>query len=99
MEASWGVTRPWPPEPNFGGLGHGTAYKERVRFPPAPGITLFVSERGESMGKWFFQAPPLFEETFVTPQCDFPGGLPPKTTDACLSWTAVVAWGQPSHHS
>ena len=46
MEASWGVTRPWPPEPNFGGLGHGTAYKERVRFPPAPGITLFVSDGG-----------------------------------------------------
>ena len=46
MEASWGVTRPWPPEPNFGGLGHGTAYQERVRFPPAPGITLFVSDGG-----------------------------------------------------
>ena len=46
---------------------------------------------GGIYGERVFQAPPLFEETFVTPQCDFTGGLPLRTADACLSWTAVVA--------
>ena len=36
----------------------------------------------------------IFERTFVTPQCDFSGGHPLKTADACLSWTAVVAGAQ-----
>ena len=86
MEASWGVTRPLPSEPNFGGLGNGTAYKEPDRFPPAHGITLFVNDGsilgaysavivrinvGGIYGERVFQAPPLFEETLVTPQCDF----------------------------
>ena len=43
---------------------------------------------GGIYGERVFQAPPLFEKTFVTPQCDFSGGLPQKTADACLSWTA-----------
>ena len=46
---------------------------------------------GGIYGERVFQAPPLFEKTFVTPQCDFSGGLALKTADACLSWTAVVA--------
>ena len=47
MEGSWGVTRPLPSKPLFGGI-----YGERV-----------------------LHAPPLFEETFVTPQCDFLGEI------------------------
>ena len=31
-------------------------------------------------GKGFSRSP-VFEETFVTPQCDFSGGLPLKTAD------------------
>ena len=41
-------------------------------------------------GKGFSRSP-VFEETFVTPQCDFRGGLPPETADVWLSRTAVVA--------
>ena len=86
-----------------------------AKFSPAHGITLFVSDGGVSgvysavivkskfggiYGERVFQAPPNFEKTFVTPQCDFSGGLPLKTAGgglplktagACLSGTAVVA--------
>ena len=46
---------------------------------------------GGIYGERVFQAPPNSEKTFVTPQCDFSGGLPLKTAGACLSGTAVVA--------
>ena len=59
------------------------AYKERVRFPHPPGITLFVSDGGllgvysavavettfwRNLWEKGFHGFPLFEETFVTPQ-------------------------------
>ena len=54
---------------------------------------MFVSQSnfGGIYGERVFQAPPNFEKIFVTPQCDFSGGLPLKTAGACLSGTAVVA--------
>ena len=55
------------------------------------------SNFGGIYGERVFQTPPLFEKTFVTPQCDFSGGLPQKTADACLSWTAVVAGDSHRH--
>ena len=53
---------------------------------------------GGIYGERVFHAPRFLKKTFVTPQCDFRGGLPPETADAGLSRTAVVA-GDSCHRS